>query len=200
MASPPRLATVRSDVPALTDQRAVPPRLLYLLGAGLILIGIGGFMYSLYGAPDRIEQWLGERRQAVSSQESAENVPSQSVAPVVDATAPSSSAYGEAGTRPWVDDAATTATRPAIPSSSVPMSETARDAEANTALAQTAAPTTAEVPASSAIQTSPATRSTSADASAAPQVAATPTKHPPRAKRRAATRKTAPSRSEIPPQ
>ena len=200
VASPPGVATVRPAVRAPTEPRTVPPRLLYVVGAGLILVGVAGYMYALYGAPDRIEQWLGALRQAVASQGPAVRVPPQSIPPAVDATAPSSPAPGHAGVTSRTDDAAMTAPGTTAPSSSVPMGETARDVAANSAPAQTAAPTNAESPASaSATQTPSATESAPARASDAPPVAAASAKHAPRAKRRGGTRKTPPSHSEIAP-
>jgi hypothetical protein len=201
VASPPGLATVRPAVPAPAEPRTVPPRLLYVLGAGLILVGLAVYTYSVYGPPDRIEQWLGALRRAPLAQGHAVEVPPQSIARAVDpTTAPSSSGAAKAGVPSWTDDVAMTAPGATAPSSSVPMSDATRHADAIPASAQTAAPTIAEPPASSlATQAPPATASATADASDAPPVAAASKKHAPRAKRRAGTRKTAPSHSEIAP-
>ena len=199
VASPSGPTTIRPAVPAPAEPRTIPPRLLYALGAGLILIGVAGYMYSLYGAPDPIERWLGTLRQALAWQGSAVKAPAESIAPTGDATPSSAS---RADVAPRSGDAATTAAGTTAPSSTVPTSETAGVGDPNRAIAQTIpGPTTAESPASaSAIQTAPATKAAAADASNAPPVAAAPTKHKPRAKRRAGTRKTAPGHSASAPE
>jgi len=199
--SPSGFVTASPAAPSPAEPRTVPPRLLYVLGAGLIFVGVAGYLYSLYGASDRIEQWLGALRQPVASDRSALQAPAQSTAPTVDAKTPSAPASGETGIAPRTGDATTTVPVATALPSSAPMSEGPRDAGANSAPVQTAAPTTAESPvSSSAIQTSPATESAPADASKAPTVASAAKKHTSRAKKRAGTRKTAPSQPATGPQ